>query len=113
MHINTDLLDACHLISAMLIEVPAIAAEKPDQKRFIRSRYFRKHYDNMSRQVFTGPPEHTRDFVIHAAKRLMMGDWKGCHDFIAGLDVFKLFPGHASNSISAMLENKIKVEQEI
>ena len=33
-------------------------------------RHFRKHMDIFSRQVFTGPPENTRDHIFCAAKAL-------------------------------------------
>jgi translation initiation factor 3 subunit C len=59
-HINLDLLEACHLISAMLLEVPNMAAASvggdASHGRRARpiSRAFRKHQDIYSHQVFTG-----------------------------------------------------------
>ena len=60
-HINMDLLEACHLISAMLLEVPNMAAnmvngDSHNDRRRIRiiSRTFRKFNDQYNHQVFTG-----------------------------------------------------------
>jgi translation initiation factor 3 subunit C len=114
-HINVDLLEACHLISAMLLEVPNITAGGDDangvRKSKIISRTFRKNYDNYERQVFTGPPEQTRDYVMRASKSLMKGDWRACSDLIVNLEVWKLIPGEDSvHHIQSMLLEKIKLE---
>jgi translation initiation factor 3 subunit C len=112
-HINLDLLEACHLISAMLLEVPNMAAagDDPNRRTKIISRTFRKNHDNYDRQVFTGPPEQTRDFVMRASKALMRGDWRTCADLILNLEAWKLIPGDDSvQQIHSMLLEKIKLE---
>jgi translation initiation factor 3 subunit C len=121
-HINLDLLEACHLISAMLLEVPNMAGsygidgETGNNRRHrVISRTFRKFHDQYNHQVFTGPPEQTRDFVMRAAKSLMKGDWKKCVDYLATLDVWALVPSDttgvsAKDQIATMLTNKIKLE---
>ena len=115
-HINMDLLEACHLISAMLLEVPNLAAttESADSYRRNRviSRTFRKYLDIYDHQVFTGPPEQTRDFVMAAAKALMNGDWETCAKLVTNLDVWQLIPGehNVTEQISTMLVEKIKLE---
>ena len=116
MHINLDLLEACHLISAMLLEIPIMAAASVDgdwsarRSRYV-SRTFRKYFDQYNHQVFNGPPEQTRDFVMRASMCLKNGDWKACAGFLTGLDVWQLVPGiDAQTQIAAMLKEKIKVE---
>ena len=61
-------------------------------------------------QVFTGPPEQTRDYVMRAAKALTKGDWKTCSDLVTNLDVWQLIPGehNVSEQIETMLIAKIK-----
>ena len=114
-HINLDLLEGCHLISAMLLEIPNIAAASvagsdPRRTRPI-SRSFRKYQDIYSHQVFTGPPEQTRDHVMRASNALSKGDWKTCVDLCTGLDVWNLVPGEGSSEgIKTMLASKIKLE---
>eukprot|EP00613_Pedinella_sp_CCMP2098_P076133 CAMPEP_0171939554 /NCGR_PEP_ID=MMETSP0993-20121228/36399_1 /TAXON_ID=483369 /ORGANISM="non described non described, Strain CCMP2098" /LENGTH=957 /DNA_ID=CAMNT_0012581419 /DNA_START=43 /DNA_END=2912 /DNA_ORIENTATION=- len=115
MHINQDLLEACHLISAMLLEVPNMATEEVTSERpRVISRHFRKHMEFMERQVFTGPPENTRDHVLMAAKSLMTGDYKKCEGLLLGgdgLDVWNLIPGvGAAGKVKDMLRLKIKCE---
>ena len=116
-HINLDLLEACHLISAMLLEVPNMAAASTGgdaasgrRSRTI-SRTFRKYFDMYDHQVFTGPPEQTRDYVMKASKALALGDWKTCADLVSGLDVWNLVPGDSAvEHIKSMLVEKIKLE---
>lgn len=54
----------------MFLEVPNMAAADVDENRRTRvlSRTFRKYHDIYDRQVFTGPPEQTRDYVMTATK---------------------------------------------
>ena len=112
MHINQDLLEACHLISAMLLEVPNMATEEISERPRVLSRHFRKHMDFMERQVFTGPPENTRDHVLVAARHLMTGDWRKCAELVLDdLDVWNLIPGEgAATAVKDMLRKKIKCE---
>jgi translation initiation factor 3 subunit C len=112
-HINLDLLEAAHLISAMFLEVPNMAADGIDGNNARRgrviSRTFRKYHDIYERQVFTGPPEQTRDFVMTATKALMKGDWKKCNDLLCSLEVWDLCAGEkAAEEIKTMLSSKIK-----
>jgi len=113
-HINMDLLEACHLISAMFLEVPSMAAaaagtEDPNRRTRVQSRTFRKYHDIYDRQVFTGPPEQTRDFVMVATKSLMKGNWKKCAELLDSLEVWDLVAGEgAAAEIKTMLEEKIK-----
>jgi translation initiation factor 3 subunit C len=116
-HINIDLLEACHLISAMLLEVPNMAAASMGgdsahgRRARLISRAFRKHQDIYSHQVFTGPPEQTRDFVMRASIALARGDWKTCEKLCTFLEVWNLVPGEGSTEkIQTMLASKIKLE---
>ena len=114
-HINLDLIEACHLISAMLLEVPNMAAageDGPSTRRVkVHSRMFRKQCDIYDRQVFTGPPEQIKDFIMAATKALMKGEWKECADLLTGLEVWNLVPGDkAVEQIKTMLVEKIKLE---
>jgi len=114
-HISLDLLEACHLISAMLLEVPNMAAGGDDstnsRKTRVISRTFRKNHDMYTRQIFTGPPEQTRDYVMCATKALMKGDWKRCADLLTNLEAWLLIPNeNAIEQIRTMLVEKIKLE---
>jgi len=104
MHLSLELLEAVHLISAMLLEVPNMAARPFDKPKGM-SR-FRKLLDLNERQVFTGPPETTRDYVITAARALSKGDWKRCEELLLNLPVWELMQG--VDQIKAMLRSKIQ-----
>jgi len=86
MHINIDLLEAVFLVSSMLIEIPLLASiDSEEQKRKAICKPFRRLLDFADRQVFTGPPESTRDHIMQASKALQDGDWIKCRDLVQGI----------------------------
>ncbi len=56
MHINLELLESVHLIAAMLLETPNMAATGLAAPRRVISKPFRRLLDNYERQTFTGLP---------------------------------------------------------
>ena len=54
MHINLELLESVHLIAAMLLETPNMAATALAAPRRVISKPFRRLLDNYERQTFTG-----------------------------------------------------------
>lgn len=111
MHINLELLEACHLISAMLLEVPNMAAEEHDPNRRRISNTFRKQLDIVSSKTFVGPPETTRDTVITAALALGACDWRKAAEFLMSLPVWKLWSGGQYNlpKVHEQLLEQLKV----
>jgi translation initiation factor 3 subunit C len=108
MHINLDLIECVYLISAMLLEVPNMAANPHDTRKKIISKQFRKVMDYADRQVFSGPPENSREHVIAASRSLAKGDWQRTLDMLLKLDIWRLIP--KSDSVKAMLTRKIQEE---
>lgn len=97
MHINTELLEAAFLVSSMLVEIPVLASlESEEQKRKAISKPFRRLLDFADRQVFSGPPETTRDHIMQASKALQDGDWEHCRDLIQSISIWSLMPEAAS-----------------
>jgi translation initiation factor 3 subunit C len=97
MHINTELLEAAFLVSSMLVEIPLLASiDSEEQKRKAISKPFRRLLDFADRQVFTGPPESTRDHIMQASKALQDGEWEQCRDLIQSIKIWSLMPGSAS-----------------
>lgn len=110
MHINPDLLEACYLICAMMIELPLLVG-RPFDKTIHHRFHFRKYLQSYNRQVFTGPPENTREHVLAAAKALLAGEWKRACQFVQSLEVWNLIPGaDAAQRVRAMLNVKLKEE---
>ncbi|RHN51425.1 putative eukaryotic translation initiation factor 3 subunit C domain-containing protein [Medicago truncatula] len=60
MHINLDLLGSVYLVSAMLLEVPNIAANVHDAKHKIISNNFLRLLEISDKKTFNGPPEMLR-----------------------------------------------------
>ncbi len=108
MHINQDLLDCCHLISAMILELPNIA--RANQQGPIVSRQFRKYLAIYSNQVFTGPPENTREHVLASAKALLIGDWQRAVKYLTSLEVWNLIPNDGGAAVKEMLVTRVKEE---
>lgn len=90
MHINLEVLEAVHLISAMLLEVPNVAHHGFDKRKAV-SKAFRKFLDHHLKQAFNGPPENTRDSVMAASKAMLAGDWRNAWKHVSNLKVWKLF----------------------
>jgi len=90
-HMNLDMLEAVHLISAMFLEVPNLAIHGNNRRRMI-SKTFRRHFEHSERQAFTGPPENTRDLVMASAKALRLGDWETCAKHVSNLRMWALMP---------------------
>jgi translation initiation factor 3 subunit C len=104
LHLNLELSEFVYLTCSMLMEVPEMAR---GSKRVI-SRQFRRTLDFADRQIFSGPPENTRDFITQASKRLSSGDWQGAYDFLAQIKIIDLMP--QPDGIRAMLQQKVKEE---
>lgn len=107
MHINTELLEAAFLVSSMLVEIPLLASiESEEQKRKMISKPFRRLLDFADRQVFTGPPESTRDHIMQASKALQDGEWEKCRDLVQNIKIWSLMPEAAS--VKEMLASRIQ-----
>ncbi|KAF9587862.1 hypothetical protein IFM89_006116 [Coptis chinensis] len=85
MHINLELLDAVHLICAMLLEVPNMAVTVGDAKGKVISKTFRKLLEESQRRILRPP-----------VKMFSFGFWS--------------FLGDRDNDVLEMLKSKIKEE---
>ncbi|KAL4433586.1 hypothetical protein ABPG75_000027 [Micractinium tetrahymenae] len=109
MHINLELLESTYLISAMLLEVPAMASiQSADSRKRIISKPLRRLMDNYERQSFTGPPENVRDHVMAAVRSLSTGDWRRAYQYSTALSCWNLLP--QKEGVLGMLRSKLQEE---
>ncbi|XP_056016697.1 eukaryotic translation initiation factor 3 subunit C-like isoform X1 [Ostrea edulis] len=112
MHINLELLECVYLVSAMLIEVPYMAAHEMDARRRMISKNFHHVMRMSERQALTGPPESMREHVVAASKAMKTGNWKECKNFIINekmnAKVWELF--YKSDTVQEMVTGKIQEE---
>ena len=111
MHINLELLECVYLTCSMLLEIPLLAqtGSSPDIRKKVISKTFRRMLEYTERQVFTGPPENTRDHVMQAAKALAQGEWKRCIDLISKIGIWDLL-GNDKDKVKTMLSSQIQEE---
>ena len=110
MHINLELLECVYLTCSMLLEIPLLAqtGSAPDVKKRIISKTYRRMLEYHERQIFTGPPENTRDHVMQASKALAAGEWKKSTTFIHSIKIWDLMPN--TEEIKTMLSKQIQEE---
>lgn len=110
MHINLELLECVYLTCSMLLEIPLLAqtGSSPDIKKRVISKTYRRMLEYHERQIFTGPPENTRDHVMQASKALAAGEWKKATQFIHSIKIWELMP--SADDIKTMLAKQIQEE---
>ncbi|KDN48516.1 eukaryotic translation initiation factor 3 subunit C [Tilletiaria anomala UBC 951] len=110
MHINLELLECIYLVGSMLLEIPnmAFAGNDPELRKRVISRPFRRMLDYTDRQIFSGPPENTRDHVMQASKALQNGDWQSSVELINDISIWKLMPN--ADKVKKMLAKRIQTE---
>lgn len=110
MHINLELLECVYLTCSMLLEIPLLAqtGSSPDLKKRIISKTFRRHLEFHERQIFTGPPENTRDHIMQASRALAAGDWKKSGELVNAIKIWELVA--QSDKIKVMLAEQIQEE---
>ncbi|CAH1233219.1 EIF3C [Branchiostoma lanceolatum] len=112
MHINLELLECVYLVSAMLLEIPYMAAHEFDARRRMISKSFHHQLRVSERQPLVGPPESMREHVVAASKAMKIGDWRACRDFIINEKmngkVWDLFP--EAEKVRDLISRKIQEE---
>ncbi|XP_027052968.1 eukaryotic translation initiation factor 3 subunit C-like [Pocillopora damicornis] len=108
MHINLELLECVYLTSAMLMEIPWMAAHAYDYRPRIFSKSFHYQLRQSEKQTLVGPPESMREHVVAASKAMKKGDWRQCRDYILAVKVWKLF--RQPEQVQEMLSRKIQEE---
>lgn len=111
MHINFDLLEAVHLISCAIVEIPIIVESGWHQPRRIVSRQFRKYYhsfvSSLSSHVYLHA-ESARDAIMIASRALEEGDWIKCYTSLESLKFWSYVP--QADVVKKQLEVRIKRE---
>lgn len=110
MHINLDLLDTCHLVASMLMEMPTLAANDYSLQRGVVSKYFRRQLEAYQRDVFMGPPENNKGKIMAASRELADGDWRACSEVLLSMRVWDLWSHCGVDRVRDMLQRRVKEE---
>ncbi|AOA63503.1 Translation initiation factor 3 subunit c [Komagataella phaffii CBS 7435] len=111
MHINLELLDCVYLTASLLLEIPQIIQQSSGRKvsnKLQATKSFRRTLDYYNRQVFIGPPESTKDYIMRAASSLQAGKWEQAINFISSINIWSLF--NNATGIKEMLYEKFQTE---
>ena len=110
MHINLELLECVYLTCSMLLEIPLLAqtGSSPDIRKRVISKTYRRHLEFHERQIFTGPPENTRDHIMQASRALAAGEWKRSVELINSIKIWELMA--QAEKIKLMLAEQIQEE---
>ncbi|EPX73007.1 translation initiation factor eIF3c [Schizosaccharomyces octosporus yFS286] len=111
MHINLELLECVYLTCSMFMEIPVMAAASSsasDARKRVISRPFRRMLEYTDRQLFIGPPENTREFIMQASKALAEGEWRKSEELIHAIKIWNLMPD--TEKIKSILSDKIREE---
>merc|ERR1719414_1647218 len=112
MHINLEMLECVYLVSAMLLEIPYMAAHEFDARRRMISKSYYQQLRSSERQALVGPPESMREHIVAASKAMRNGNWVACKDFIINdkmnAKVWDLF--YEADKVREMLTKKIQEE---
>jgi len=111
--VNQQIVEECvYLVSAMLMEIPYMAAHEFDSRRRMISKSFHHQLKISERQPLVGPPESMREHVVAASKAMKNGNWKACKNFVINekmnAKVWDLF--HQVDKVRDMLVQKIQEE---
>jgi translation initiation factor 3 subunit C len=110
MQINVELIDCVFLTVSMLLEIPqnAAAARRyfQGERRLFQSRHLRRILDAHDRNLFNGPPENTREFVVAAAKALANGNWRECERYMMNVRIWDMLPN--PEAVRMMIKHKIR-----
>ena len=91
----------------MLLEIPNISRNELNIQSNIISKPFRKLIDSADQNLFNGPPEQSREYVVYASRALYHGDWRQAVDYIFGATkIWKLIPN--LEEVKNTLVTKIK-----
>lgn len=111
-HINLELLECVYLVSAMLLEIPDVAANEYNVRKKMISRSFYNQLRKSEEQPLVGLPESMREHVVAASKAMRVGNWQLCRQYIINdkmnAKVWNLF--HLADKVRNMLELKIREE---
>jgi len=112
MHINLEMLECVYLVSAMLLEIPYMAAHEFDARRRMISKSYYQQLRSSERQALVGPPESMREHIVAASKAMRNGNWVACKNTIINdkmnAKVWDLF--YEADKVREMLAKKIQEE---
>ena len=101
---SLPLLDAVHIVSGMLLEVPVMATGVYRRQKQI-SRQFRRALDFATASAFQFTPDFMRDIVSDAGQKLLVGDWRAALQQVSELPAWS--SARNADALRAVVKEKI------
>jgi len=75
LHINLETLDCVYMTTSMFLEIPNISINRFTIQRNVISKNFRKLIDQYDQKGIQFLPQHSRDYIVFAARELSKSNW--------------------------------------
>jgi len=85
-HIDIDLLESVHFISASFFEIRRILKGLPAD-----SFRFRRDYEKRQNGIYLARPENTRETIVESGSCMMKGNWRKCQERLDELKCWDKF----------------------
>jgi len=106
MHISEDMVEAVYLISALILDLPKIAANPLEAGKVGGSKTLKKLLEIQEKQGYFGPPESSKDYITSACALLRTGDWEAAWSTLLAMDFWRLVPN--CSGVQATILEKVK-----
>merc|ERR1719231_1893642 len=96
------------MTTSMFLEIPNISINKFTIQKNVISKNFRKLIDQYDQKGIQFLPQHSRDYIVFAARELHQSNWKEVFNHICKIKVFQKMNEFREGSLKKALEEKIK-----
>lgn len=108
LHLNLEILDCVFMITSMFLEIPNLSENRVEVHKNVISRGFRKMIEGYDQKGIQFAPQHSRDYIVFAARFLAQSKWRDAFQNICNIKVISNLPDFQSGSLKKHLEKKFQ-----